>query len=77
MAILSLFLASLVVYWFGWIIYARWFHPYAKYPGPFLASISRLWYVKAHFGSKVDWTQEELHRKFGMRVPGLVDTVPS
>ena len=46
MIILSLFVVSLVLYWLLWIIYARWLHPYSKHPGPFLASISRLWYIK-------------------------------
>lgn len=38
--------AILVTYWVGWIIYARNFHPLSKVPGPWLASVSRIWYMR-------------------------------
>ncbi|CEN61002.1 hypothetical protein ASPCAL07672 [Aspergillus calidoustus] len=52
-------------YWVLWIAYARTFHPYARYPGPFLASISRLWIVMEIFQGRAHRTQAELHKKYG------------
>lgn len=53
------------MYWIAWIVYARYCHPLAKYPGPFLASISRLWIVSQVAGAKVDETPRNLHAKHG------------
>lgn len=36
---------ALGLYCVGWIVYTRLFHPLAKVPGPWLASISRGWYM--------------------------------
>lgn len=54
------------LYWILWIIYARSFHPYAKYPGPFLASFSRSWIVMEILRGKTHRTQAELHKKYGI-----------
>lgn len=54
-----------VGYWIVWIIYARCFHPLAKYPGPFLASISRSWIMMQVIRAKAEKTQQDLHAKFG------------
>lgn len=54
------------LYWILWIIYARTFHPYAKYPGPFLASISRSWIVMEIVRGQAHRTQAELHKKHGI-----------
>ncbi|OJJ06598.1 hypothetical protein ASPVEDRAFT_45955 [Aspergillus versicolor CBS 583.65] len=53
------------LYWILWIIYARTLHPYAKYPGPFLASISRSWIVMEVIRGQSHKTQAELHKKHG------------
>ncbi|KAK3996608.1 putative cytochrome P450 pisatin demethylase-like protein, partial [Cladorrhinum sp. PSN332] len=65
MAILSLLLVGLAGYYISWVIYARWFHPYSKYPGPFLASISRLWIAKEVAQTRGDQAVKELHDKYG------------
>ncbi|KAK4173808.1 putative cytochrome P450 pisatin demethylase-like protein [Triangularia setosa] len=65
MAVISILLGGLVSYMIGWIIYARWFHPYSKYPGPFLASITRLWIIKELWSGKAEVTQREWHTKYG------------
>jgi hypothetical protein len=54
------------LYWILWIIYARTLHPYAKYPGPFLASISRSWIVMEVIRGQAHKTQAELHKKHGI-----------
>lgn len=44
---LSLALFAYVALTFGWqIVYYRFFHPLAKFPGPFWASVTRLWIAK-------------------------------
>ncbi|KAK4185186.1 putative cytochrome P450 pisatin demethylase-like protein [Podospora australis] len=65
MAIFVLLAGGILTYCVGWIIYARWFHPYAKYPGPFLASISRAWLVKEMINGHIDETQRRWHDKYG------------
>lgn len=43
----------LVVYEAGWIVYSRCFHPLSKIPGPWLASVSRTWYMlQGHQGGQ-------------------------
>ncbi|RAL10282.1 cytochrome P450 [Aspergillus homomorphus CBS 101889] len=55
----------LVVYYTGWILYARWLHPLARFPGPPLASISRLWVILHVARGNAVAEQRELHRKYG------------
>ena len=50
----------------AWTIYTRFFHPLAKFPGPFTASLSRLWYVdKVVRGGSFDKVARRLHAKHG------------
>ncbi|PYI19102.1 cytochrome P450 [Aspergillus violaceofuscus CBS 115571] len=55
----------LAVCYGGWILYARWLHPLARFPGPPLASISRLWVVLHVARGKTVLEQKELHRRYG------------
>ena len=50
----------------GWIVYARLLHPAAKVPGPFLASITRLWYVLKVRDGAFDHVNRDLHQKYGL-----------
>lgn len=61
----GLFGLLLAAYWACWVIYARTFHPYAKYPGPFLASFSRLWIFIEIYRGHAHKTQLNLHKKYG------------
>lgn len=47
------------------IVYYRWFHPLSKFPGPFWASVTRLWI--AYHNLKEDECQvaQDLHKKYG------------
>lgn len=57
--------ATLGIYWVAWIIYARTFHPLSSVPGPFFASISRLWVMYHHMrGGFVEY-QRSLHKRYG------------
>ncbi|KAH7371279.1 cytochrome P450 [Pyrenochaeta sp. MPI-SDFR-AT-0127] len=63
---LHICLPSLIVaYCLGWVIYSRYFHPLAKYPGPFFASISRLWLIIDVAKGNAEKTQRQLHARFG------------
>ncbi|KAK0666429.1 putative cytochrome P450 pisatin demethylase-like protein [Cercophora samala] len=65
MAVISILLGGLVTWFIGWVIYCRWFHPYAKYPGPFLASFSRLWIIKELYSGQLEIPLKEWHAKYG------------
>ena|SRR6202035_739930 len=54
-----------VGYVFLGAIYRRYFHPLSKYPGPFLASITRWWMVSEIFGGHHEQHIRELHKKYG------------
>jgi hypothetical protein len=56
---------AFAAYWIIWIVYSRFLHPLSKYPGPFLASISRSWIVFQVAGARAEITQRELHAKYG------------
>jgi hypothetical protein len=54
-----------VVYCVAWVVYARYFHPLAKYPRPVLASITRFWLIIDVAQGSSEKTQRFLHRIYG------------
>ncbi|KAJ4346652.1 uncharacterized protein N0V89_010583 [Didymosphaeria variabile] len=58
----------LILYLIIYIIYYRFFHPLAKYPGPFLASITDLWQVAEFLSLKQPYNLTALHEKYGQFV---------
>jgi hypothetical protein len=52
-------------YSFGWIVYARLFHPLRHIPGPFWASVSRLWMVHRIRHGDMEVVQRRLHEQYG------------
>jgi hypothetical protein len=56
---------SITLYWVGWVLYARTLHPLASIPGPFWASISRLWYVYRIYAGDMHDVQRRLHDQYG------------
>ncbi|KAE8151416.1 cytochrome P450 [Aspergillus avenaceus] len=62
---LQALVSSLLCYWVGWILYARWLHPLSKFPGPPLAAISRIWTVLHVLRGKAQDEQKALHQKYG------------
>ncbi|KAB8255486.1 cytochrome P450 [Aspergillus pseudonomiae] len=58
-------LVGVVTYWAVWIIYTRWFHPLAKFPGPFWASVTRLWTLLHVLPGNAEKRQMKLHAKYG------------
>jgi hypothetical protein len=71
--ILSLFIPVLLATVACWILYTRLFHPLRHIPGPFLASITRLWYVQQIRLSTWPQKNRELHARYGP----LVRTAPN
>ncbi|KAI0205263.1 cytochrome P450 oxidoreductase [Astrocystis sublimbata] len=67
--VLSYPFASLVVviltYVVGWIIYSRNFHPLSKVPGPWLASVSRVWYMRQIATGETEKVLRRLHEEYG------------
>ncbi|CAI7666032.1 unnamed protein product [Penicillium manginii] len=55
----------LATYWTGWIVYTRVFHPLARFPGPFWASVSRAWIVRSVIRGNPHETQRLLHARYG------------
>jgi hypothetical protein len=62
---LALLTVSAVV---GYVVYQRFFHPLAAYPGPFLASITDLWQVHQFLTLKQPYNLTKLHEKYGQFV---------
>ncbi|KAF5519341.1 Cytochrome P450 monooxygenase gsfF [Colletotrichum aenigma] len=61
----GVFVALPVIYWIGLVVYARTFHPLSGIPGPFLATVSRLWYMLKIWTEDVEKDERALHEKYG------------
>lgn len=59
--LLGLTITSAVIY----VVYQRFLHPLAAYPGPFWASITDLWQVNQFLSLKQPYNLTELHEKYG------------
>lgn len=57
--------SAVSVYLASWIIYCRLFHPLRSIPGPFLASVSRIWIVLKTAAGDMEHEQRALHKKHG------------
>jgi hypothetical protein len=62
---LILLTSILAIYEIGWIVYARYFHPLSRIPGPWLASVSRVWYMVQIARGDMERTQRRLHAQYG------------
>lgn len=49
----------------AYIVYQRYLHPLAKYPGPFLASLTDLWQVNQFLSLQQPYNLTKLHMKYG------------
>ncbi|OQE87945.1 hypothetical protein PENNAL_c0018G04738 [Penicillium nalgiovense] len=63
--LLSGLLASLCVYYVGWIIHTLCFHPLSGYPGPKLAAITPLVHLMWDIQGKQHSTIKRLHDQYG------------
>lgn len=62
-------LLLLPLYIVTWVIYTRYFHPLSRIPGPFWASISRVWLAKQAAGGKLEVVVRNLHGELGLYPP--------
>jgi hypothetical protein len=60
--------AASFCYAVGYVVYQRWLHPLAAFPGPFLASLTDLWQVHQFLTLKQPYRLTELHEKYGQFV---------
>jgi hypothetical protein len=49
----------------AWVIYYRFLTPLAKIPGPFSASLSRLWLIRHSVRGDIHQVFIDLHRQYG------------
>lgn len=47
------------------IVYYRFFHPLSKFPGPFWASVTRLWIAYYNLRGDEYLVEHELHKTYG------------
>lgn len=52
----------------GWILYTRFIHPLCDVPGPFWASVSRIWIAIHVSRGNAEFAQRDLHRKYGKSI---------
>jgi hypothetical protein len=76
-SLLQLTVVSITGYTCLWIIYCRTWHPLAKVPGPFWASVTRFWYMYRIIAADMDRVQRALHKKYGPLVRIGPDEVSS
>ncbi|KAL1900637.1 hypothetical protein Sste5346_002362 [Sporothrix stenoceras] len=57
------------------LLYKRYASPLRRYPGPWLASVSRLWKVISTASTNTQWQHIDLHRKYGRVVRIAPDEV--
>lgn len=57
----ALSVVGLLIY----VLYQRYFHPLAQYPGPFFASLTDLWQVNQFLTLKQPYHLTALHEKYG------------
>ncbi|KAF2022781.1 cytochrome P450 pisatin demethylase-like protein [Setomelanomma holmii] len=58
-------LAFTAIYWVLWMVYTRTIHPLASIPGPFWASVSRIWYMYRVYVGDMHIVQRRLHERHG------------
>lgn len=51
------------------VIQTRYFHPLSEFPGPFFASVSRLYLTYYNLLGKEYLKEYELHKKYGKETP--------
>ncbi|KAJ5825696.1 hypothetical protein N7474_002834 [Penicillium riverlandense] len=58
-------LVTIIFFILGYVIYQRFLHPLARYPGPFLASLTDLWQVHQFMTLQQPYNLTRLHEEYG------------
>lgn len=58
------------------IVYYRFFHPLSNFPGPFWASVTRLWIAYHNIKEDEPYVEYELHKQYGIRLPRVLSCQP-
>jgi hypothetical protein len=62
----SQIVAAILALWgIGYVAYMRYLHPLAKYPGPFIASLTDLWKAYTMYQGQMEYIVRNLHDKHG------------
>lgn len=56
---------AIVIVLAGYVIYWRYLHPLAQYPGPLLASLTDLWQVHQFMTLQQPYNLTQLHERYG------------
>jgi hypothetical protein len=70
---LAFYTINFAVLCLGWVVYQRHLSPLAGVPGPFWASISRLWYLRRITAKDMHRYTKALHMKYGRCMLHLLD----
>lgn len=54
-----------LVWVLGYVVYMRFLHPLARYPGPFIASLTNLWKAYTMYQGRMEYIIHDLHEKHG------------
>lgn len=68
-AFFQISLLLLALYFVTWVIYTRYFHPLSGIPGPFWASVSRIWLANQAASGRLDKVIRNLHGELGKTTP--------
>ena len=49
----------------AYVVYMRYLHPLARYPGPFIASLTNLWKAYTMYEGRMEYVIHDLHERYG------------
>lgn len=65
-AVKQYFVATIVLLILSRAVYLRYFHPLSAYPGPFVASFTRLWKTWSVYKGHTELDHIAMHKKYGI-----------
>jgi hypothetical protein len=55
----------LAIWGLAYVVYMRYLHPLARYPGPFVASLTNVWKAYTMYQGQMEYVIRDLHDKHG------------
>ncbi|KAI0974698.1 cytochrome P450 [Xylaria arbuscula] len=68
LSVVGISLSMAAIWIIGYVVYQRFLHPLAAYPGPVMASFTDLWQVCEFLNFKQPYNLTDLHQKYGQFV---------